>query len=94
MTTKQETDMDRVNDVGLSDNASDNGSKDEEKEEKKVEKKPVVKPKAVGKESKMSNALMKWVNTRVIEDRTFMARVAEEAGMFEDMMLYIKDLLQ
>ena len=42
----------------------------------------------------MSEALLRFVTTKLIEDRTFMARVAEEAGMFDDMMLYIKDLLQ
>ena len=94
MTTKQETDMDRVNDIGLSSNPSSNRSDSEDKEEKKPEKKPIEKPKAIGKPNKMSDALLRWVTAKLIEDRTFMARVAEEAGMYDDMMLYIKDLMQ
>ena len=37
---------------------------------------------------------MKWVNAKLIEDRTFMARVSEEAGMYDDMLLYLKDMMQ
>ena len=37
--------------------------------------------------------LKRWVTAKLIEDRTFMARVAEEAGMYEDMVVYLKDLL-
>ena len=54
----------------------------------------MVKPKAAGKKTQMSIALLKWVNAQLMEDRTFMARVSEEAGMYDDMLLYLKDMLQ
>ena len=38
-------------------------------------------------------AFLKLLNTKIVEDRTFMARVSEEAEMFDDMVIYIKELL-
>ena len=41
----------------------------------------------------MQQAFLKMLNSRIVEDRTFMARVSEEAQMFDDMIIYIKELL-
>ena len=38
-------------------------------------------------------AFLKMLNTKIVEDRTFMARVSEEAEMYDDMIIYIKELL-
>ena len=38
-------------------------------------------------------AFLKMLNTKIVEDRTFMARVTEEAEMYDDMVIYIKELL-
>ena len=38
-------------------------------------------------------AFLKMLNTKIVEDRTFMARVSEEAEMYDDMVIYIKELL-
>ena len=44
------------------------------------------------KASGMQLAFLKLVNQKIVEDRTFMARVSEEACMFDDMVLYVKEL--
>ena len=41
----------------------------------------------------MEETVKKWISSKLLEDRTFMARVAEEAEMYDDMVLYIKDVL-
>ena len=38
-------------------------------------------------------AFLKLLNIKIVEDRTFMARVSEEAEMYDDMVIYIKELL-
>ena len=53
-------------------------------------KKPVEKKKT----SQMSVKMGKIFKSILIEDRIFMARVAEEAGMFEDMNEYTNDMLE
>ena len=39
-------------------------------------------------------SMKKWISVKLIEDRTFMARVTEEAGMYDDMVLYVKDVIE